>query len=186
MNPKMPRPVAPGRAHRAATSKELGGTFDPEISEEGREPQDYPEPIARTQIVVGRRASFLYIRSCPLCGLEHMHGSFVHGNGSDPLAALAWHAGYRVAACFSQGPGRVARPVRGGGWRTDIVRPAEWREPRGYGYRLVLSEPACFTATAIRSPAARRAMVLLTRGGIATSLVIWTPLRSCFRGWGDR
>src|SRR5712691_8542546 len=113
MNPKMPHPAAPGRAHRAEKSKELSGTFDPQISEEPEELQDSAVPVAQTRIVVGRRGSLLYIRSCPLCGLEHTHGFFVHGRGSDPLAAFAWRGGVRVAHCHCQGPGRVARFVRG-------------------------------------------------------------------------
>jgi hypothetical protein len=186
MSPKKLRPAAPGRARRPRNSKELGGTFDPKFSEVGREPQDNTAPIARTQFVVGRRASFLYIARCPLCHLEHAHGFFVHGNGGDPLAALAGHGGVRMSHCHCQGPARVARRARRGGWRTVVIGPTDWREPHGYHYRLVLSEPACFTARGIRSPAARRAMIAFARKGVATSLTIWTPQRSSFRGWGDR
>jgi hypothetical protein len=186
MNPKKPRPATPGRARRPRNSKELGGTFNPEISEEVRGPQDNAVPIARTQIVVGGRGSFLYLRSCPLCGLEHAHGFFAHGQGSDPLAAFAWHGGLRVSHCDCQGPGRVARFVRGE-WRTAIRNLPEWCEPEESSYRLVLGpEPACFTPRAIRDAAARHVMAVLARRGVATSLAIWTPRRSCFRGWGDR
>jgi hypothetical protein len=186
MSPKMPRPAAPGGAHRAGSSKGLAGTFDAHISKKNSRPQDNAVPIARTQIVVGGRGSFLYIRSCPLCGLEHAHGLFVHGAASDPLAALASHGGVRVSHCHCQGPGRVARFVRGE-WRTVVRHLPEWCEPEGLSYRLVLrTDPACFTPRAIRDAAARHVMAVLARRGVATSLAIWTPRRPCFRGWGDR
>jgi hypothetical protein len=182
MNTKKLRPAAPGRAHRPRNSKELEGAFDPEISEEGREPQDSAVPIAHARIVVGRRASFLYIGCCPLCRLEHTHGLFVHGQGSDPLAAFAWHGGYRVAACFSQGPGRIARRSR-----TVVIHPDEWHEPEGELYQLVHGpEPACFTPLGIKSKDARLAMAALARSGAATSVEILRP-RSSFVLWrGDK
>jgi hypothetical protein len=185
MNPKMPRPPIWG-VGRAGTSKELSGTFDPQNSEKPDERQDSVAPVAQTQIVVGCRASFLYIRSCPLCGLEHVHGFFVHGNGSDPLAAFASHGDVRESHCHCHGPGRVARFVRGE-WRTVVRNLPEWCEPEGSSYRLVLGpDPACFTPRAIKDATARRAMAAVARGGITTTHVIWTPRRSCFRGWGDR
>jgi hypothetical protein len=185
MNPKMPRPATLGGANRAVNSKELGGTFDPEFSEEGREPQDSVVSNAPARIVLGRRGSFLYIRSCPLCGLEHAHGFFGHGQGSDPLTAFAWHSGVHVAHCHCQGPGRVARSTRGG-WRTVVVPPAEWREPSGYEYRLVLFEPACFTPLGIQSKDARLAMAELARRGAATSLEILRPRRGFILWRGDK
>lgn len=177
MRPKRLRPAAPGGAHRAVNSKELGSAFHPEIN--------CAMPIAQARIVVGCRASFLYIGCCPLCRIEHTHGLFVHGQGTDPLHAFKWHGGHHASHCFCQGPGRHVRFVRGR-WRTFVVRPPEWCEPHGDDYRLVLSEPACFTARGIRSGAARHAMMALARRGVQTSLMIWTPRRSCFRGLGDR
>lgn len=184
----MPRPATPARVRRPRNSKELGGTFNPQNSAEPDERQDSAVPIARTRIVLGSRYSFLYIGDCPLCGgLEHVHERFpLCGAASDPLAAFAWHGGVRVAHCHCQGPGRVARFVRGE-WRTVVRHLPEWCEPEGSSYRLVLGpDPACFTPRAIKDATARRAMAALARGGITTSHVIWKPRRSCFRGWGDR
>jgi hypothetical protein len=184
---KIARPVTPGREHRAGTSKRLAGTFNTQTSEEAERSQDSVAPAAQTQIVVGRRCSFLYVRSCPLCGLEHTHGRFPHGESNDdPMAAIARHGGVRVSHCHYQGPGRVARFVRGE-WRTFARNLPEWCEPDGSSYRLVLGpEPACFTPRGIRDEAARHVMAVLARRGVATSLATWTPRRSCFRGWGDR
>jgi hypothetical protein len=96
MAPKMPRPEARAGANRAGTSKGLGGTFDAQFSFETNGPQDSVVPIALTRIVIGRRYSLLYIRNCPLCGMEHMHGQFpVHGEGSDPLDVLVACQGHR-------------------------------------------------------------------------------------------
>ena len=179
MSPKMPRPAAPGRAHRPRNSKELGGAF---TSEQDREPQDSGVPIAQAQIIIGRRGCFLYIRSCPLCGLDHTHGYFLHGQGGDPLTAFAWHGGYRAAACFSQGPGRIVR-----GSRTVVVRPAEWHEPKGELYQLVHGpDPACFTPLGIQSKDARLAMAELARRGAATSLEILRPRRGFILWRGDK
>jgi hypothetical protein len=184
MNPKTPRPPTLA-GQRAADPKGLAGTFDPEIKQEKGEPQDNAVPIAQARIVVGSQSVFLDIAECPLCGLQHVHGLVAHGQCSDLPAALARQGRVCAAHCHCQGPGRVARRVRGE-WRTFARHAAGWREPRGYDYRLVLSEPACFTPRGIRSPAARRAMFALARKGVATSLTIWTPRRPCFRGWGDR
>ena len=146
MREKTPRPEALAGANRAGNSKGLGGTFDPQFSFETNGPQDSDVPIALTRIVIGRRYSFLYIRNCPLCGMEHMHGQFpVRGGGSDPLDALVACQGHRASHCHCQGPHRVARCTRGE-WHTVIVYPPEWHEPEGDDYRLVLGpEPACFT-----------------------------------------
>jgi hypothetical protein len=181
MCPKTPRPPTLG-VGRAGNSEELGGTSDPHISEVVGPPQDSNVPIAQARIVVGRRGSFLYIGCCPLCGLEHAHGLFVHGQGGDPLAAFAWHGGYRLAACFSQGPGRIVRRSR-----TVAVRPAEWHEPKGELYQLVLGlEPACFTPIGIQSKDARLAMAALARRGAATSLDILRPRRRFVLWRGDK
>jgi hypothetical protein len=186
MTPKKPRPAAPGRAHRAKNSKELGGTFDPQISEETSRPQDGGMPIAQARIIVGRRSSFLYVRSCPLCGLDHTHGYFLHRQDGDPLTAFAWHGGVRASHCHCQGPGRVARFVRGE-FRTVARSLPEWCEPDGSLYRLAHGpDPACFTPRAIRDAAARPVMAVLARRGVATSRAIWTPRRSFFCEWGDR
>ena len=178
MHWKSSRPAAPGRAHRAGTSKGLGGTFGPHISFETNGPQDSDVPIALARIVIGRRYSFLYIRNCPLCGMEHMHGQFpVRGEGSDPLDALAACQGHRASHCHCHGPHRVARCTRGE-WHTVIVYPPEYHEPEGCDYRLVLGpEPACFTPRGIKSKAARLAMLALARRGVATSLEILRPRR---------
>lgn len=187
MTPKMSRPAAPGRAHRAETSEGLGGAFDPEISDETGELQDSVAPMAQTRIVIGCRHSFIYIPYCSLCGLEHVHHQFpLRGRGSDPLHAFEWHGGIRAAHCFCQGPGRYARFVRGR-WRTFFVRPAEWREPEGQSYCLVLGpDPACFTPLGIRSGAAHNAMVALAARGVATSLQILRPRRSFVVRRGDQ
>jgi hypothetical protein len=183
-----PKNAAPGSSWQSAPGgdlKERDNAFSPEISEAKRGRQDDVVPDARAQIIVGAHASFIYIKHCPLCGLEHTHGFDVHGADTDLLATFSRHNGHRATHCFCQGPGRVARRILGER-RTVIVYPSEWRGPCGDTYRLSPSGPACFTAEGIRSPAARRAMVALARRGVATSLKIWTPRRSCFRGFGDR
>jgi hypothetical protein len=186
MDWKSSRPAALAGANRAENSKGLGGTFDPQFSSETNGPQDSDVPIALARIVIGRRYSFLYIRNCPLCGMEHMHGQFpVRGEGSDPLDALAACQGHRASHCHCHGPHRVARCTRGE-WHTVIVYPPEWHEPEGYDYRLVLGpEPACFTPRGIKSKAARLAMLALTRRGVATSLEILRPRRRSVFWRGD-
>jgi hypothetical protein len=49
MNPKMPRPAAPGRAHRAANSKELPCTFDCQDSEAPNQEQGGDRCLFRTR-----------------------------------------------------------------------------------------------------------------------------------------
>jgi hypothetical protein len=174
--------MAPGRAHRAGSSKGLGGTFDPQISNETAEGQDSVVPIAHARIVIGRKWSFIYIEYCPLCGLEHMHGQFpLRGPHSDPLHAFRACGGHRTSHCFAHGLGRVARLVRGV-WRVvDRKPPPEYHEPEGVGgYRLVMSHPACFTPRGIKNKDARAVMVRLAKCGAPTSLEILQPRRRSF------
>jgi hypothetical protein len=157
MRRKMPRPPTLA-GQRAANSKELPSTFDCQNSETLNQEQEDDRssvPNAHTRIVFGDKASFIYIPSCPLCGLEHTHGLFPYPYGN-LLQPYDSGDGYRVSHCFAQGLGRVARMVRGE-WRT--VRrqpPPEYREPKGNSYRLIPGpEPACFTPRGIRSADAR-------------------------------
>ena len=171
------RPGAPNRAHRAGNSKGLGGTFDPQNTEQTHELQDAAVPIAQTRLVFGCKYSFIYIPHCPLCGLEHAHGEFsLNGQGSEAMQAFDWSGGHRASHCFCQGPGRVARLI-GGEWCTVFVYPPEWHEPKGESYRLVMSYPACFTPRGFRSKAARHLMDALAKRGFPTSLEILRPRR---------
>ena len=174
---------APGgscRSRPGGYSKE-----QPQNSRVARDRQD-DMPVAFARIVLGRLASFIYIDCCPLCGLDHAHGRFVHGKGGDPVAAFAWHGGVRAAHCFCQGPGRDARTVRDR-WRTFSTHPTEWREPEGQSYRLVLGlDPACFTPRGVRSAAAHNTMIALAARGVATSLQILRPRRPFVLWRGDQ
>ena len=186
MNPKMPRPGAPGRAHRAANSKELGGTFSSQSSEEASEPQDSAIPIAHSRIVVGRTRSFIYIEYCPLCGLEHTHGEYRFDSPyNDPSEAFESCNGHRASHCGPHGLGRTVRRI-GGEW-CNVYRdpPPEYHEPNGESYRLVMAYPACFTPLGIKSKAARHLMDALTRRGVPTSLEILKPRRKFVLRTGD-
>jgi hypothetical protein len=166
-----------GGAGRAAELAEgLGGTFDPQTTEQTGEPQGDAVPIAQTRIVIGCRHSFIYLPHCPLCGLEHMHGQFpLHGQHSNPLQAFLSCGGHRASHCVCHGLSRIARLI-GGEWCTVFV--PEWHEPDGESYRLVPGpEPACFTPSGIKSKAAHYAMAALARRGIPTSLEILKPRR---------
>jgi hypothetical protein len=187
MNQKTPRPMAPGGAHRAGTSKGLGGTFEFQFSSETSEQQEDSEvPIAHTRIVIGRKWSFIYIEYCPLCGLEHMHGKFaLRGPNSDPLQAFE-DGGLRVAHCVAHGLGRVARRIRGE-WRTvERKPPPEYHKPEGVGsYQMVLSYPACFTPRGIKNKDAKALMERLARRAAPTSQEILKPRRSFVLLRGD-
>jgi hypothetical protein len=185
MNPKTPRPPTLA-GQRAGISKGLGGTFDFQNSETLNQEQDDDRssvPNAHTRIVFGRKASFIYIPYCPLCGLEHAHGLFPYPH-DDPLQAYDSCDGYRASHCSAHGLGRIAKRIRGE-WR--IVRrrpPPEYKEPEGYSYRLVLGpEPACFTRRGIRSVDARAAMARLTN--VSTSLQVLIPRRAFIFERGD-
>ena len=185
MDPKMPRPAAPGRAHRATNLKELAGTFDPQISDEtGELQEDSVVSIVQTRIVCGRGSSFIYIPHCPLCGLEHAHGLFPYPHG-DPLQAYDACDEYRASHCHAQGLGRVARRVGGQLRIVQRKAPPEYHEPKGEFYRIVMSYPACFTPRGIRTEDARYAMAALARRGVATSLEILRPRRSFVLQRGD-
>jgi hypothetical protein len=186
MNPEAPRPPTLA-GQRARDSKGLGGTFDPQTTEQTGELQDSAVPIAQTRIVIGCRYSFVYVPHCPLCGLEHMHGQFpFHGQHSNPLQAFLSCGGHRASHCFCHGLRRNARSI-GGQWCTVIVYPPEWHEPKGESYRLMLGpEPACFTPRGIKSKESRLAMVALARRGIATSLEILRPRRPFVLWRGDK
>jgi hypothetical protein len=186
MKSKIPRPPTLA-GQRAGNSQGLGGTFDPQNTEQAGELQDSAVPIAQTRLVLGCQYSFIYIPHCPLCGLEHAHGQFpLHGQGSDPLRSFDWRHWDSASHCFCQGPGRIARLI-GRRWCTVFVNPPEWHEPDGESYRLVLGpEPACFTPHGIKNPDARFAMATLARKGVATSLQILKPRRPFVLWRGDK
>jgi hypothetical protein len=144
-------------------------------------------PVAHTRIVVGHRASFLYIEYCPLCGLEHMHGQFpLRGENSDPRQALKACDGYRCSHCGPHGLGHIVKKRKGG--KFGLVKrkpPPEYREPKGYSYQLVLGlKAACFTPRGSRSKDARSVMAQLARAGIATSNEILRPRRAFVLDYG--
>jgi hypothetical protein len=186
MNQKTP--AAPGGAHRAGSSKGLGGTFDSQISNETSEQQDSTVPIAQARIVIGCKCSFAYIEHCPLCGLEHMHGQFpLHGPHSDALQAFHAWDGYRLSHCGAQGlyadvpPDRLLR----GDYRLRQP-PPEYHRPEGDSYRIVMAYPACFTPLGIKNEDARELMIHLAGRGAPTSLEILKPRRSFVLLRGDR
>jgi hypothetical protein len=183
MSQNAPRPPTLG-VGRAGSSKGLGGTFDFQNSEILNQKQDDDRlliPNAHTRIVFGAKASFIYIRSCPLCGLEHAHGLFRYPHGN-PLQA---YDSCDVAShCVAQGLGRVAKMI-GGEWRAVQRRPPrEYKEPEGDSYRLIPGpEPACFTRRGIRSAEARAAMARLA--GDSKSLQVLKPRRAFIFERGD-
>jgi hypothetical protein len=135
-------------------------------------------PDAPSRIVFGRRAAFIYIENCPLCGLEHLHGQFNLEDPHYPLQAYADHGGHRASHCSAQGVGNQAKRVRGN-WRI-LPKPAppEYHEPQGGAYRLVPGpKPACFTPLGFKSKRARDAMARLARSGAPVSIEILQPRR---------
>jgi hypothetical protein len=135
-------------------------------------------PIAHSRIVIGPKYSFIYIEYCPLCGLEHMHGQYpLQSTYSDPVEAYEARNGHRGSHCVTHGLGRIVRRI--GGESCSVYRdpPPEFHEPEGETYRLVMSYPACFTPSGIRSRAARNLMDALARRGLPTSSEILKPRR---------
>jgi hypothetical protein len=136
-------------------------------------------PDAPSRIIFGRRAAFIYIENCPLCGLEHMHGQFdLADPNCNPLQAYADHGGLRASHCDAQGVGNRAKYI-GGQWCVrPKAAPPEWHEPQGGAYRLVLGpKPACFTPLGLKSKRARAAMASLARRGALVSIQILQPRR---------
>jgi hypothetical protein len=144
-------------------------------------------PLAHSRIVFGPRRSFIYVEFCPLCGLEHVHGSWpLRGEGSDPLQGFDVCNGYRSSHCGTHGLGRIVKKIKGGGYITvERAPPPEYRELEGHSYRLVLGpNPACFTPLGIKSEDARWAMTQLAKRGVPTSGEILRPRRSFFLDYG--
>jgi hypothetical protein len=72
-----------GRAGPEGKFEGFGDAFNSPHSKT-RESLQAAVPLAHSRIVFGPRRSFIYVEFCPLCGLEHVHGSWpLRGEGSD-------------------------------------------------------------------------------------------------------
>jgi hypothetical protein len=164
---------------RAAVRLGIASPYDPPIVDSLGE-----IPNAETRFVVGYRSLFVYIEFCPLCGVEHTHGSRELGCAMrDPLRPYKACNGQRIGHCDGADPGGlIVRQIKGG--RYGLVPrppPPEWHKPTGTGYRLVLGpKPACFTPRGFRSKQSRAAMARLERRGVLTSDDILRPRRPKF------